>query len=238
MGRACQCTTWMSSKHSSSMTTLNSWRWSAHLHLNGKEWFIEAGKWRQSMLRTTREIKIRDQHRPYLTSAAQAYPEGLNEWLMAKATTQNATFRSQHQDNFKRCGKWHNVLKRRRSDDNEEATVRTRVQLTTLLRGQHPELEKEEEPHWGGMINPRKISREMPDTDWLAIASARYFKRTLKNIQKWRRPPCRPLGVLKRMWDRPQHNRRRWPSSSRKISRRGTETGLHKRLRPGLMDTG
>ena len=63
---------------------------------------------------------------------------GANERL-ATTITQNATLRT-HQDNFRRCGKY--ALKRRRSDDKEEATVRTRVQLTAPLRGQDPELEK------------------------------------------------------------------------------------------------
>ena len=79
---------------------------------------------------------------------------------------------------------------------------------------------KEEEPHWGGMRNPRKISREMPGYRLAGHRLCQVLKRTWKNTQKWRRPAFRPLGVLKRIWAPPQHNRRRWPSSSWKISRR------------------
>eukprot|EP00435_Cladocopium_sp_Y103_P020622 s2500_g5.t1 len=53
-----------------------------------KEWHIEAELWDPSMPCVPREIKKRDAFKPFLTSAAQAYPEGLNEWL-AKTITEN-----------------------------------------------------------------------------------------------------------------------------------------------------
>ena len=134
--------------------------WGAHPPLKGKEWYIPAESWKPAMIRTSHEIKQRESQQPYLTSAAQAYPEAMNQWL-AKTMADNL-----HRDtqadmdlSYVRMGRWNNILKRKR--DTEQVTTRTKVTMSAPLRGTLSAADQSERC-WGGMRNPKKISRELP----------------------------------------------------------------------------
>ena len=127
--------------------------WAAHPPLKGKEWHIPAEDWDESMLRSDREIYERDKNMPYLTSGAQAYPECFNAWL-AKTITDNCT--------LDHDGEAKGTPLKRRLDQEMDVTVRTKVKMTAPLRGLNNTPVEPGDNHWGGMRNPKKISRERP----------------------------------------------------------------------------
>ena len=136
-------------------------RWAAHPPLVGKEWYIKAEDWSVSMLRTPEEIKQREKDMPFLTSAAQAYPEGLNKWLAE--TLVNGIKDDDPGEVFVRSGRWSNTLKRRKLNNSQcNASFERRLHFTTPLRGQGQGHDDEECQYWGGMRRPLKIVRELP----------------------------------------------------------------------------
>ena len=125
--------------------------WAAHPPLIGKEWYIPTEEWNDNMLRTPKEIYEQNRHLPYLTSGAQAYPAGFNTWLARTLT-----------DNIRRIDPDAavNTGHKRTAEDNLDVTVRTKVRMTAPLRGLNTEVGELGDNHWGGMRNPKKISRE------------------------------------------------------------------------------
>ena len=139
--------------------------WGAHPPLVGKEWYVPASDWHSDMLKTPAQICHEFEDRPFLTSAAQAYPGELNEAL-AKALITSSTMvapSAVEKDAFTLCGRWNNVLVWKA--DFLESTVRSNVEFTVPLKGLRKRpLDRDtfEEQFWGGMRNPKAISQALP----------------------------------------------------------------------------
>ena len=131
----------------------------AHPPLKGKEWYIKEEDWKPSMKKTWWEIAEHERKLPYLTSAAQAYPAELNRKLADMLTS--CSSRKPEAKPLERAGRWGNVLKRKRTAVEETSTT-SRFVFETPLRGQRKQTEDDEEPCWGGMRKPVKISKMRP----------------------------------------------------------------------------
>lgn len=128
--------------------------WGAHPPLKGKEWFILEEKWMPSMRRTSKQVKRDQMHWPFLTSAAQAYPEMLNEELCDVLLNNMKPKLQPAENDMVVMGRWKNVLKRK-SMMTEDTTVRSRLDFTAPLRGKRrrvPGKEADDKSYLGGMI--------------------------------------------------------------------------------------
>ena len=102
-------------------------RWAAHPPLKGKEWYIPAERWNSSMLLKPWESRDKYKSMPYLTSAAQAYPAGLNNTL-AEVIVQSLaqTPRAETKQKYQLVGRWNNTRVRQDAVASS-STVRDKV---------------------------------------------------------------------------------------------------------------
>lgn len=143
--------------------------WSPHPPLQGKEWYIQGAQWNRSMLLTPQQIREKFKNMPYLTSAAQAYPADLNNKLAHAliSAADSVADATAVDTGYELVGRWRNVLKRRTAglDKRPSCTVRSKVELTTPLRGKRKQYDPDQAENecWGGMRNPKKISNSLPN---------------------------------------------------------------------------
>ena len=126
----------------------------AHPPLKGKEWYIMEKDWRPSMKLTSQEARRRDRDRPYLTSAAQAYPSELNKWLVDTLIKNAPTV--EQKSSYVRVGAWRNSLKMQYGEDT--AKLDSKMEFAYPLRGKRRLDQEDDETCWGGMRKPGKIA--------------------------------------------------------------------------------
>lgn len=138
--------------------------WASHPPLKGKEWYIDSREGHRGMLLKPWEASETFRHEPYLTAAAQAYPDKLNKKFaetILKVCNKSEKNQVQHTQ-FEVVGKWRDVLKRKCVEPHATST-RPRLEFTAPLRGKDKkDVEDNDDRYWGGMRNPRYISMSLP----------------------------------------------------------------------------
>ena len=138
--------------------------WGPHPPLKGKEWYVPEGEWRPHMLKAPKLIADEQRTRPFLTSAAQAYPSQLNVKLCDVLVDSIKDEMVTKPEEMILVGRWKNVLKRKLPEDRV-TTVKAKVEFTTPLKGKRRRIrdrDEEDDLHLGGMRRPRSASVRIP----------------------------------------------------------------------------